>query len=383
MIYADHAATTRISESALRVYDDVCRSDFGNPSSLYADGRKARAVLEQARREVADCLGADPVGVIFTSGGSESDNCAIRAAAALGRAQGKCHLISTQFEHHAVLHTLRKLEREGYSVTLLAPDREGFIHPEQVEEAITPDTALVSVMTANNEIGTIQPAAEIGEVCRRHGVLFHTDAVQAAGHIPVHFRDMHADFLALSAHKFEGPRGTGALLVRPGLAVEPLIEGGGQERGRRAGTENTAGIAAMAAALRENCAQMAERSARVADLRDRLIDAVLQIPGSHLNGSRKKRLPGNASFVFEGIESESLLLLLDSAGIEASTGSSCSAGSVEPSHVLLSIGVPEQLAHGSLRLTLGPENTEQEIDEIAETLRSLVEELRENAGENP
>lgn len=379
MIYADHAATTRMSDAAVKAYVSVCQTVFGNPSSVYADGRKARSVLEEARRAVADCLDADPAGIVFTSGGSESDNTAIRAAAMIGRAQGKRRLISTMFEHHAVLHTLSKLEREGFSVTLLKPDSAGFITPEQVAEAITPDTALVSVMTANNEIGTIQPVEEIGAVCAENHVLFHTDAVQAVGHIPVDFRKTRADFLSLSAHKFEGPRGVGVMAVNPELTTEPLIEGGGQENGRRAGTENVAGIAAMAAALKENCSQMEQRAETVARLRDRLIDEVLEIPGAHLNGSREKRLPGNASFVFEGIESESLMLLLDSEGIEASTGSACSAGSVEPSHVLLSIGVPAELAHGSLRLTLDHDNTEEEVDTIAETLGILVEELREHA----
>ena len=377
MIYADNAATTRMSEAAVEAMADCIRNDYGNPSSLYAFGQKAKEKLEEARAEIAAVIGAaSPREILFTSGGSEADNQALVSAAALGAKKGKKHIISTAFEHHAVLHTLNRLEKEGFEVTLLDVHENGIVRPEEVEAAIREDTCLVSVMYANNEIGTVQPIAEIGAVCRKKGVLFHTDAVQAVGHLPIHVQEENIDLLSASAHKFHGPKGVGFLYARRGVQLTSLIEGGAQERGRRAGTENTPGIVAMAAALKERAAHMAEEQEKVAALRDRLIGEIGKIPHSALNGDRDRRLPGNVSFCFEGIEGESLLLLLDQKGICASSGSACTSGSLDPSHVLLAIGRVHDVAHGSLRLSLNEENTPEEAEEIIRAVAETVEYLR-------
>ncbi len=375
-VYADNAATTRMSPAAVEAMLPFLQEDYGNASSLYAFGQRAAEALAKARETVAQCINAEPREIIFTSGGSEADNQAIRSAAAWGALKGKKHIISTAFEHHAVLHTLNKLKKEGYDITLLDVHENGIVLPEQVAEAIREDTCLVTVMYANNEIGTIQPIPEIGAVCREKGVWFHTDAVQAAGHLPIDVKAQNIDMLSMSGHKFHGPKGVGALYVRRGAPLYSLIEGGAQERSRRAGTENVAGISAMAAALREACAGMAESTARVTALRDRLIQGLSAIPHSVLNGDRNSRLPGNVNFCFEGIEGESLLLLLDEAGICASSGSACTSGSLDPSHVLLAIGRPHEVAHGSLRLTLGEYNTPEEVDHILEEVPKVVEYLR-------
>ena len=339
MIYADNAATTHMSKTAIESMVECMTNDYGNPSSLYAFGQQAKERLEKAREEIAEAIGAaSPAEIIFTSGGSEADNQALISAAALGKKKGKKHIISTAFEHHAVLHTLKKLEKEGFEVTLLDVHENGIVLPEELDAAIREDTCLVSVMYANNEIGTIQPIAEIGAVCRKKGVLFHTDAVQAVGHVPIDVVSENIDLLSASAHKFHGPKGVGFLYVRKGIPLTILIEGGAQERGKRAGTENTPGIVAMAAALKERIANMAKEQEKVSALRDRLIEGIGRIPHSALNGDRAKRLPGNVSFCFEGIEGESLLLLLDQKGICASSGSACTSGSLDPSHVLLAIG---------------------------------------------
>ena len=376
LIYADQAATTRMSETAAQVMLSVLRENYGNPSSLHSMGQKAKETLEEARRTVAEAIGADPGEILFTSGGSEADNQAILSAAELGCAKGKTHILSTAFEHHAVLHTLEKLKRQGFEVTLLDVHADGIVRPEEVEAAIREDTCLVTVMYANNEIGTIQPIREIGEICRRCGVLFHTDAVQAVGHIPVNVHGDGADLLSASAHKFHGPKGVGFLYVRRGIRLTNLIEGGAQERGKRAGTENVPGIAAMAAALKEAVGQMERNGKAVARLRDRLIRGLGQIPHSALNGDPERRLPGNVSFCFEGIEGESLLLLLDDKGIEASSGSACTSGSLDPSHVLLAIGRVHDVAHGSLRLSIGEELTEADADYIIRSVAETVEYLR-------
>ena len=376
MIYADQAATTRMSDTAVQTMLTVMREDYGNPSSLYSFGQKAREILEKARAEIADVIGADPREIVFTSGGSESDNQAIRSAAALGKKAGKMHIVSTAFEHHAVLHTLKKLEAEGFRVTLLDVHEDGLVRPEEVAAALQEDTCLVTVMYANNEIGTIQPIREIGALCREHHVVFHTDAVQAVGHIPVNVEADQVDLLSASAHKFHGPKGVGFLYVRKGFRLSPLIEGGAQERGKRAGTENVPGIAAMAAALKESAARIGDSVPRLTVLRDRLISGLQEIPHSALNGDPVRRLPGNVNFCFEGIEGESLLLLLDDRGIMASSGSACTSGSLDPSHVLLAIGRIHDVAHGSLRLTIGEETTEEEIDYIIRSVRSVVEHLR-------
>ena len=376
MIYADQAATTRMSDTAVQTMLTVMREDYGNPSSLYSFGQKAREILEKARAEIADVIGADPREIVFTSGGSESDNQAIRSAAALGKKAGKMHIVSTAFEHHAVLHTLKKLEAEGFRVTLLDVHEDGLVRPEEVAAALQEDTCLVTVMYANNEIGTIQPIREIGALCREHHVVFHTDAVQAVGHIPVNVEADQVDLLSASAHKFHGPKGVGFLYVRKGFRLSPLIEGGAQERGKRAGTENVPGIAAMAAALKESAARIGNSVPRLTVLRDRLIAGLQEIPHSALNGDPVRRLPGNVNFCFEGIEGESLLLLLDDRGIMASSGSACTSGSLDPSHVLLAIGRIHDVAHGSLRLTIGEETTEEEIDYIIRSVRSVVEHLR-------
>ena len=376
MIYADNAATTKMSQTAINTMLSVMNETYGNPSSLYGFGQKAKDVLEKAREEVAAVIGADPREILFTSGGSEADNQAIRSAAELGRKNGKTHIISTAFEHHAVLHTLEKLKKEGFDVTLLDVHEDGLIRPEEVEAAIREDTCLVTVMTANNEIGTIQPIREIGAVCRKKNVLFHTDAVQAVGHIPLNVKDDNIDMLSASAHKFHGPKGVGFLFAKKGVRLTNLIEGGAQERGKRAGTENVPGIAAMAAALKEAAASMEENAARMSAVRDRLIEGLRQIPHAALNGDAARRLPGNVNFCFEGIEGESLLLLLDDKGIQASSGSACTSGSLDPSHVLLAIGRPHAVAHGSLRLTIGEDITDEETETIIQSVKQVVEYLR-------
>ena len=376
VIYADNAATTKMSEAAIQTMIRVLAEDYGNPSSLYGLGQRAKEILEEAREDVAAAIGASPREIIFTSGGSEADNQAIRSAAEFGKLKGKCHIISTAFEHHAVLHTLKKLAKEGFEVTLLDVHENGIVLPEEVEAAIRDDTCLVTVMYANNEIGTIQPIREIGEICRRKGVTFHTDAVQAVGHIPVNVADDNIDMLSASAHKFHGPKGMGFLYVRKGVFLDNLIEGGAQERGKRAGTENVAGAAAMAQALKDAVAAREANAAHLIPLRDRLIRGLSLIPHSALNGDAVRRLPGNVNFCFEGIEGESLLLLLDDKGIQASSGSACTSGSLDPSHVLLAIGRVHDVAHGSLRLTLGEDITEAEVDTVIRAVTEVVEYLR-------
>ncbi len=376
MIYADNAATTKMSQNAVEAMLSVLGESWGNPSSLYEHGQRAKDVLEAARKDVAAVIGADPREILFTSGGSEADNQAIRSAAALGAKTGKKHIISTAFEHHAVLHTLEKLKQEGYEITLLDVHENGIVLPEEVEAAIREDTCLVSVMYANNEIGTIQPVREIGAVCRARNVLFHTDAVQAVGHIPVNVGEDNVDLLSASAHKFHGPKGVGFLYARKGVRLTNLIEGGAQERGKRAGTENVPGIAAMAAALKEADAAREVNAARLTAVRDRLIAELKQIPHSALNGDEKRRLPGNVNFCFEGIEGESLLLLLDDKGIAASSGSACTSGSLDPSHVLLAIGRVHDVAHGSLRLSIGEDITDEQADTIVRSVKEVVEYLR-------
>ena len=376
MIYADNAATTKMSRTAIDAMLPYLEEEFGNPSSLHTIGQKANEALIAAREKVAKCLGAQPNEIYFTSGGSEADNQAIRSAARTGKAQGKTHIISTAFEHHAVLHTLRQLSTEGFEVTLLDVGPEGMVTPEQIDAAIREDTCLVTIMYANNEIGSIQPIPEIGAVCKTRKVPFHTDAVQAAGHLPIDVKAQNIDMLSLSGHKFHGPKGVGALYCRRGLQLHSLIEGGAQERNKRAGTENIAGIVSLAAALEEACAHIEENIARVSALRDKLIEGLSQVPHSVLNGHRTKRLPGNVNFCFEGIEGESLLLLLDDKGICASSGSACTSGSLDPSHVLLSIGRPHEIAHGSLRLSLCEWNTEEEVDAILQAVPEVVQYLR-------
>ena len=376
MIYMDHAATTKTSPAAGRAMTAAMEEVWGNPSSLYRLGQRAAEALWSARERVGACIGASPGEVYFTSGGSESDNQAILSAARVGAGKGKKHIISTAFEHHAVLHTLKKLEREGFEVQLLDVHENGLVTAEEVAKALREDTALVTVMYANNEIGTIQPIGEIGALCRERGVSFHTDAVQAAGHLPVDVKGQSIDMLSLSAHKFGGPRGVGALYVRRGLPLLPLIEGGAQERGRRAGTEDLPAILGMAAALEESCAHMEETARKVSALRDRLMEGLSKIPHSALNGDAVRRLPGNVNFCFEGVEGESLLLLLDDRGICASSGSACTSGSLDPSHVLLAIGRPHEVAHGSLRLTLGEENSREDVDAAVAAVTDIVAYLR-------
>lgn len=375
-IYADNAATTKISQTAMKAMISAMENSYGNPSSIHQIGMAANDALQTAREQIARCLGCMPKEIFFTSGGTESDNQAIVSAAMLGAKQNKRHIISTAFEHHAVLHTLRRLKEQGFEIQLLDVGAEGNITAAQVEEAIRPDTCLVTVMFANNEIGSILPIAEIGEVCRAHGVLFHTDAVQAAGHIPVNVREQNIDMLSLSAHKFHGPRGIGALYVKRGIELISLMEGGGQERGKRPGTENLPAIMGMAAALKEECTLMEQNEAKVTAMRDRLIQGLSQIPYSILNGSREKRLPGNVNFCFEGVSGESLLLLLDSRGLCASSGSACASGALDPSHVLLALGLSPEIAQGSLRISLDISNTEEEIDYMLEVIPQVVEQLR-------
>ena len=375
-IYADHAATTAMSEAAIEAVTRCMREEYGNPSSLYRIGQRAKETLEKAREEVAAVIGAQAREIFFTSGGSEADNQAIRSAALAGKKKGKNHIISTAFEHHAVLHTLEQLKTEGFEVTLLDVHENGVVLPEEVEAAIRPDTCLVTVMYANNEIGTIQPIREIGAVCQAHQVLFHTDAVQAAGPLAIDVQAENIDYLSASAHKFHGPKGTGFLYARRGVPLLPLINGGAQEKGKRAGTENLPGIVGMAAALKETVAERDTEAARLTALRDRLIAGLWEIPHSALNGDSEKRLPGNVSFCFEGIEGESLLLLLDEKGISASSGSACTSGSLDPSHVLLAIGRVHDVAHGSLRLTLGRENTPEDVEYIISAVKDVVAYLR-------
>ncbi len=376
-VYADNAATTQMSRTAIEAMLPYMETIYGNPSSLHSVGQQAAEALQSARERVARCLNASPREIYFTSGGSEADNQAILSAARLGERKGKKHILSTAFEHHAVLHTLKKLEKEGFEVELLPVGPTGTVTAQQVKDAIRADTCLVTVMYANNEIGSILPIAEIGQVCHDAGVLFHTDAVQAAGHIPIDVKAQHIDMLSLSAHKFHGPKGIGLLYARQGVPLTSLIEGGAQERGKRAGTENIPAIMGMAAALEEACAHIDENARKVSALRDRLIAGLSKIPHSALNGDPVNRLPGNVSFCFEGIEGESLLLLLDAKGICASSGSACTSGSLDPSHVLLAIGRPHEVAHGSLRLSLCEWNTDEDVDRILEAVPEVVAYLRD------
>ena len=376
MIYADNAATTKMSRRAIDAMMPYMEKLYGNPSSLHSLGQEAAEALLSARETVADCLGCSPKEIIFTSGGSEADNQAIISAAVNGIKKGKKHIISTAFEHHAVLHTLEKLKKQGFEIELLSVGSRGNITPELVEKAIKDDTCLVTVMYANNEIGSVMPISEIGEVCRKHNVTFHTDAVQAVGHLHIDVNKQNIDMLSLSAHKFHGPKGIGALYCRQGILLTNIIEGGAQERGKRAGTENIPAIMGMAAALKESCSNIDENSEKISALRNKLIDGLYKIPQSPLNGDKKCRLPGNVNFCFEGIEGESLLLLLDAKGICASSGSACTSGSLDPSHVLLAIGRPHEVAHGSLRLSLCEWNTEEEIDYIIKSTEEVVETLR-------
>ena len=375
-IYADNAATTKMSRHSTEVMLDVIQNNYANPSSLHTPGQLAAVELAKSRQIIANILNCEPREVIFTGGGSEADNQAILSAAAIGLRKNKKHIISTKFEHHAVLHTLKKLEKQGFEVTYLDVHSDGMVRPEELEAAIRPDTILVTVMYANNEIGSIQPIRTIGAICRKHEVLFHTDAVQAAGHLPIDVQADQVDMLSLSAHKFHGPKGVGVLYARKGVALSSLIEGGAQERGKRAGTENLPAISGMAAALSDAVANMEANTKTISALRDKLIEGLSKIPHSTLTGHPTQRLPGCASFCFEGIEGESLLLLLDQKGICASSGSACTSGSLDPSHVLLAIGLPHEVAHGSLRLTLSHENTPEEMDRIIEAVTEVVTYLR-------
>ena len=376
-IYADNAATTKMSENAINTMLFHMKEVYGNPSSLYGVGQKAKEALEDARRRASAVLNCEPREIYFTSGGSEADNQAIISAARFNAAKGKKHIISTAFEHHAVLHTLDKLKKEGFEIELLDVHSNGIVTAEQVKNAIREDTALVTIMYANNEIGTIQPISEIGAVCRESGVLFHTDAVQAIGHIPVDIQKDNIDMLSLSAHKFKGPKGVGILYAKKGIPLTNIIEGGAQERGKRAGTENLPGIVSMVAALEDATKDLQGYKERLSPLRDRLIDGLFEIPYSDLNGDRDKRLPATVNFCFEGIEGESLLLLLDDKGIQASSGSACTSGSLDPSHVLLAIGRPHEVAHGSLRLSLSDDVTTEEVDYIIKSVKEVVTYLRD------
>ena len=375
-VYADHAATTPVHEAARKAMLHCLEEDYGNPSSLHSVGQRAREILDQARADVAACLNADPSEIYFTGGGSEADNQALLTGAMLGAKKGKKHLITTAFEHHAVLHTMKALEKQGFTVTYLDVHADGVVRLSDVAAAITDDTALVSVMMVNNEIGTIQPIQEIAKLCQDKGVLFHTDAVQAVGHIPVDVKALGVDMLSLAAHKFHGPKGVGALYCRKGIRPEILIQGGAQERGRRGGTENMPGIVGMAAALQEAVSNLNADMVYVTALRERLIEGLSQIPHSRLNGSRNLRCPGTVNFCFEGIEGESLLLWLDAKGVAASSGSACTSGSLDPSHVLLALGLPHEIAHGSLRLSLSADNTEEEVAHILKVVPEVVEYLR-------
>lgn len=375
-IYVDNAATTAMSDKAVEAMTPYLKGVYGNPSSLHTVGQVAKEALEDARARFAKCINAEAKEIYFTSGGSEADNQCIRSAALNGLKKGKKHIISTAFEHHAVLHTLKKLEKEGFEVTYLDVHADGLVTAEQVAEAIRPDTALVTIMYANNEIGTIQPIREIGEVCKTAGVVFHTDAVQAVGHIPVDVKADNIDMLSVSAHKFHGPKGVGAIYCRKGILLNTFIEGGAQERGRRAGTENIGGVVSMTVALEEAVKNMAGNAVKLKKMRDRLIDGLLKIPHSRLNGDRKMRLPANVNMCFEGIEGEGLLLLLDAKGICASSGSACTSGSLDPSHVLLAIGLPHEVAHGSLRISLSEDNTDEDVDAILKAVPEVVGYLR-------
>ena len=379
MIYADHAATTAVTDTALKAMLPHFTTAYGNPSSLYRFAQEGKSDLEEARAQVAACLNAKAEEIYFTSGGTEADNWALRGVAELMALKGKAagHIITSAIEHHAVLHTAQYLEKQGYAVTYLPVDGDGLVDPAAVEEAIRPDTILISIMAANNEIGTVQPIAEIGAIARAHQVLFHTDAVQAVGHIPVDVEAWNVDLLSLSGHKFGGPKGIGALYMKKPLRLPALIQGGGQEKGRRSGTENVPGAVGMAAALKEAVERMPEESVRLAALRDRLIAGLEGLPYARLTGHREKRLPGTASFVFEGVEGEALLLHLDAKGICASSGSACSSASLDPSHVLLAIGLPHAIAHGSLRLSLGADNTEADVDVMLSEIPAVVAYLRE------
>ena len=375
-VYVDNAATTKLSPAVLEAMMPYLTEEYGNPSSLYRFGNHAKRAIEQARKEVADVLGAEPFEILFTGGGTEADNWVKEIMRSL-KAKGKNHFITSAVEHHALLHSAQRLQKEGFEVTFIPVDHEGQIDPEQVRAAIRPETGLVSIMFANNEIGTIYPIKEIGAICRQAGVLFHTDAVQAAGHLPINVKEMNIDLLSLSAHKFHGPKGVGAFYCRRGIPLPSLIDGGAQERGKRAGTENVAGIVGLGAALRLANEEMSEASARVSAMRDRLIDGILQtVPMCRLNGPRHNRLPGNCNISFLGIEGESLLLRLDLAGIAASSGSACASSSLDPSHVLLAIGLPHEVAHGSVRLSLSDYNTEEDVDYILEKLPEIVSTLR-------
>jgi len=376
MIYADNAATTKMCPAAIQAMATCMEENYGNPSSLYAFGQQAREALEDARERIAACLGCTPREITFTSGGSEADNQAIFSAAKLGARKGKKHIISTAFEHHAVLHTLDTLKQQGFDITLLDVHKNGVVTAQQVQDAVREDTCLVTVMFANNEIGTIQPIAEIGKVCRERGVLFHTDAVQAVGHIPVNVARQNIDMLSLSAHKFHGPKGIGVLYAKRGIPLDSLIHGGAQERGKRAGTENLPAIVGMAAALEQATANLDAYAAKLTPLRDRLIAGLDKIPYSELNGDREQRLPGTVNFCFEGIEGEALLLLLDDKGVCASSGSACTSGSLDPSHVLLAIGRPHEVAHGSLRLSLDDTITQDQVDYIIQAVTEVVRYLR-------
>ena len=375
-VYADNAATTSVSKTALDAMMPYLTTLYGNPSSLYSFAQKAKEALEDARKTVADIIGAEPKEIYFTSGGSEADNQAIVSMAKFGALKGKKHLISTKFEHHAVLHTLKQLEKQGFEVTLLDVHEDGVVRLEDVEAAIREDTALVTVMFANNEIGTVQPIKEIGALCRSKGIPFHTDAVQAAGHMPINVKEMNIDLLSMSGHKFHAPKGVGVLYAKKGMPLFNIIEGGAQERGKRAGTENIPGIVALAAALKESVDNMEANTAKIIPMRDKLFAELSKIPHSKINGSLEHHVPGTVNMCFEGIEGESLLLLLDSKGICASSGSACTSGSLDPSHVLLAIGLPHEVAHGSLRLSIGEYNTMEEIDHIIEVVPGIVEYLR-------
>ena len=375
-VYADNAATTQMSDSVLKAMMPLLTDIYGNPSSLHSVGQIAKEHLEAARETVAECIGADPKEIYFTSGGSEADNQAIRSAAYIGARKGKKHIISSKFEHHAVLHTLDALKKEGFTVTLLDVYSNGIVKPEDVANAITDETCLVTIMTANNEIGTIQPIAEIGKICKEKGVLFHTDAVQAVGHIPVNVKDMNCDMLSVSAHKFHGPKGVGFLYARKGILLTNIIYGGAQERNKRARTENMASIVGMATAIKDATDHLQENAEKVTAMRNRLIDGLKGIERSRINGDLEHHLPGTLNMCFEGIEGESLLLLLDAKGICASSGSACTSGSLDPSHVLLSIGVPVEIAHGSLRLSISEYNTMEQMDHIVKSVPEVVSYLR-------
>lgn len=376
VVYADNAATTKISDKSLNAMMPLLKEDYGNPSSLHSIGQKAKEYLEEARAKVAKCINAEPSSITFTSGGSEADNQALRSAAFMGKKKGKNHIISSKFEHHAILHTLKALEKEGFEVTLLDVYSDGIVKPEDVKNAITDKTCLVTIMMANNEIGTIQPIKEIGAICREKGVLFHTDAVQAIGHIPVDVKEMNIDMLSLSGHKFHGPKGVGALYARKGILLANIIEGGAQERKKRAGTENVPAIYGMAVAMEDATENLEKNMKYVTSLRNKMADGLKDIPKSRINGNMEKHLPGTLNMCFEGIEGEGILLWLDQKGIEASSGSACTSGSLDPSHVLLAIGVPVEIAHGSLRLSISEYNTEEEINHIIDTVPQVVSYLR-------